>query len=83
MSGLLGSVVDTDALLEVVWVGFGAGVGVTAAFGVSILGGTRALDLARRGRPGEAVLYGVLGLAAIAFVTAAVVFGVVVMVNKD
>jgi hypothetical protein len=79
----IASVVDWDALLEVVWVSLLAGVGVTGAFGVAILGATRALDLSRDGRPGEAVIFGVVGLAALAAVIAAIVFGIVVMTSKD
>ena len=33
----------------------------TAAFGLAILGGTRALHLGREGRAGEATLFGLLG----------------------
>jgi hypothetical protein len=73
------SVVDWDALLTVVWASLAAGVGVTAAFGLAILGGTRALDLSRDGRPGEATLFGVVGVLAIVAVFAAIVFGILVL----
>ena len=80
---LIGSIVDGDALLDVLWISALAGVGVTAAFGFAILGATRAVDAGRSGRPVEAALYGALGAAALGAVVAAVVFGIVVMVRKD
>jgi hypothetical protein len=79
---LLASIVDGHALLQVIWVGAAAGIGVPAAFGVALLGVTRASDFSRDGRTAEAVLYGALGLVAFAVVVAAVVFGVVVMTHK-
>jgi hypothetical protein len=77
-----GSVVDGDALLEVLWSALAAGIGVTAVFGVAIYGFTRAVDLGRDGRTPEAAVVGALGLIALALVAAALVFGIVVMTNK-
>ena len=79
---LLASIVDGDALLELVWVGAAAGIGVPAAFGVALFGVTRAADLSRAGRGPEAALYGALGVVALAAVTAAVVFGIIIMTHK-
>lgn len=79
---MIASVVDTELLVEVVWVSLVAGIGVTAAFGFALLGATRALELGRDGRVGEATLFGVLGAVAMAAVVAAIVFGIVVLVNK-
>ena len=76
------AIVDGGDLLQVVWVSIVAGIGVTAAFGTAILGATRAVDLSRSGRPGEAALFTVIGLVAIAVVVAAVAFGIVVMTDK-
>ena len=76
---MIASIVDTDALLTVVWASLAAGVGVTAVYGLAILGGTRAFESARSGRIPEAVLFGVLGVAAIAAVAAALVFGILVL----
>jgi hypothetical protein len=79
---LLGSVVDLDALFEVIWVSFLAGIGVTAAWAFAILGSTRWVDLGRSGRTGEALVFGLVALAGFAIVLAAVVFGIVVMTHK-
>jgi hypothetical protein len=73
------SIVDWDALLTVVWASVAAGIGVTAAYGLVILGTTRAVDLSREGRVGEAVLFGVVGAVGIVTVFAAIVFGIVVL----
>jgi hypothetical protein len=75
----LASIVDWDALLTVVWVSLATGVGVTAAFGFAIFGGTRALDLGREGRVGEATLFGLAGALGIVTVLAAIVAGIVVL----
>jgi hypothetical protein len=73
------SIVDWDALLTVVWASAAAGVGVTAAYGLVILGTTRAVDLSRAGRTGEALLFGVVGAVGLVTVIAAIVFGIVVL----
>ena len=79
---MLATIVDGHALLQLVWVGAVAGVGVTAAFGFALLGVTRAADLGRHGRSGEALVYGAMGALALAVVLGAVVYGIVVMTQK-
>ena len=76
---VVASIVDWDALLTVAWASLAAGVGVTAAYGVAILGTTRAVALGREGRLGEAVLFAVVGAIAIVAVFAAIVFGILVL----
>ena len=73
------SIVDTDALLTVIWAALAAGVGVTGAFGLAILGGVRALELSREGRVGEAAIFGVVGVLGLAAVIVAITFGIVVL----
>jgi hypothetical protein len=73
------SIVDWDALLTVVWASAAAGIGVTAAYGLVILGTTRAVDLRRDGRTGEAIVFGVVGAVGIVTVCAAIVLGIVVL----
>jgi hypothetical protein len=79
---LLAEVVNGHDLLEVVWASLLAGIGVTAAYAFAILGGARAVDLTRSGRSAEAVIFGVVCALALAAVAAAVVYGIVIMVNK-
>jgi hypothetical protein len=76
---MIATTVDTDALLTVVWASLVAGVGVTGAFGLAILGSIRALELGREGRVGEATLFGVVGLFGVVAVIAAIAFGIVVL----
>jgi hypothetical protein len=73
------SIVDWDALLTVVWASAAAGVGVTAAYGLVILGTTRALDLSRQGRTAEAILFGAAGAVGIVTVVAAIALGIVAL----
>jgi hypothetical protein len=73
------SIVDWDALLTVVWASAAAGVGVTAAYGLVILGAARAVELGRKGRAGEALLFVAVGVAGLLTVGAAIVFGIVVL----
>jgi hypothetical protein len=76
---VIATVVDWDALLQVIWVSLAAGVGITAAWGFALLGSTRAVETGRDGRVGEAVLYAVVGVAAFALVVGAIVFGIVIL----
>jgi xanthine/uracil permease len=76
---VIATVVDWDALLQVIWVSLVAGVGVTAAWGFALLGTTRALENGRDGRPAEAAIYGALAVAGVATVVAAIVFAIVIL----
>jgi hypothetical protein len=78
---VIATVVDWDALLQVVWVSLLSGVGVTAAWAFALLGTTRALEYGREGRAGEAVIYGVVGVAGLVLVIGAIVFGIVVLIG--
>ena len=64
------------------WTAALAGVGVTAAYGTALLGLDRAVEFGRAGRPLEAAVYGVLAVVAGAVVAAALVFAIVVMVDR-
>jgi uncharacterized membrane protein len=78
----LATIVDTSDLLEVIWVSSLAGVGVTVAYGLALLGVDRTIEFARAGRGLEAIAYGVLAVLASAVVTASLVFGLIVMFAK-
>ena len=63
---LAAKLIDTNALLNVVWVSLAAAVGGTAAFSIAIAGATRFIDMRRAGRTAEASLFAIvtgLGLA--------------------
>jgi hypothetical protein len=78
---VIATVVDWDALLQVIWVSLVAGVGVTAAWGFALLGSTRAIEVGRAGRVAEAAIYAVVGVAGFVSVVAAIVFGIVILVG--
>ncbi len=73
--------IDWHGLLTVVWVSLVCGVGLTTAFGLAILGSTRAIELGRQGHLGKATLFGVLGAAGLAAVLTAIVFGIVIVAD--
>jgi hypothetical protein len=74
--------IDWDALLTVIWASIAAGLGVTAAYGLAILGTIRAIDYGRTGRVAEATVYALIGVLGAATVLAAIVFGIVVLSHK-
>ena len=78
----LATIVDTSDLLEVIWVSSLAGVGVTAAYGLALLGVDRAIEFGRAGRGLEAIAYGALAVLAGGAVAASLVFGLIVMFAK-
>ena len=78
---MIGAIVDTGDLVQVIWTSLAAGIGVTAVFGVAILGGSRAVESGRDGRLPEAAVFGALGVGALAAVVAAIAFGIVVLVE--
>jgi hypothetical protein len=73
------AMVDWDALLTAVWASLAAGVGVSAAFGFAILGGTRATELRREGHAGGALLFGAVGAIGALAVVGAIAFGLIVV----
>jgi hypothetical protein len=78
---MIASIVDTDALLQVIWVSLIAGVGVPACYALAILGAARALEFGRNGRPVEAVTFGVVGVLGLAVVVGSIVFGILTLVD--
>lgn len=79
---MFATIVDGDALLQVVWVSVVAGVGLTLAFSVAIAAGARAGSARRSGAGGAALgWYAVAGLCGLLCVVA-VVLGVAVMLSK-
>jgi hypothetical protein len=79
---VLGDVVHTGELIEVVWTSLAAGIGVCAVFSLAIVGFARALDMRREGQAVAASAYFALMVVAFLAVMAVVVFGVIVMTSK-
>jgi hypothetical protein len=78
---MIASIVDTDALLQVIWVSLLAGVGVPSCYALAILGSSRAIEFGRNGRVGEAVVFAVVGIVGFAVVIASIVFGILTLIN--
>jgi hypothetical protein len=79
---ILASLIEGKEMLETVVASVVAGLGVTAAFSLAIWGVGRFIELSGRGErvaAGGAALVAALSLA---FVAAALVFGIVVMTGK-
>jgi hypothetical protein len=79
---LADKLVDTHALLNVVWASLAAGVGGTAAFSLAIVGATRFLDLRREGRGAEATIFVLLAVTGVALCVGAVALGLYAIINK-
>jgi hypothetical protein len=79
---MIATVVDWAALRDVVVYSLAAGVGVTVAFSLAILGLTRLADMRRDGRTGEAFAYAALATLGLAVSATAVVIGIILMTSK-
>jgi hypothetical protein len=79
---VIATVVDWAALRDVVVASLAAGVGITVAFSLAIMGLTRLADMRRDGRVVEAWAYGALAFGGLAVSAAAVIGGIVLMTSK-
>jgi hypothetical protein len=79
---LASKLIDTDALLNVVWVSFAGAVGGTAAFSIAIAGAARFFDLRRDGRTTEAGMFAAVAGLALAVCLGAVALGLYEIIKK-
>jgi hypothetical protein len=79
---VLATVIDVEALRDVVVWAFCAGIGVTAVFGFVIYGSTRFADLRREGNAVAAAVVGALAVVGVVAFLGAVVVGILVMTSK-
>jgi hypothetical protein len=80
---ILATVVDWEALLDVVIASLLGAVGVTVTFSLAIYGATRFAEVRRQARAGGGALaYGALAVGGLAVTTLAVAIGLVVMLSK-
>lgn len=79
---MIATVVDWSALRDVVVASLAAGIGVTVAFSVAILGLTRFAEARRDGRLPEAWAFAGLAIFGLAVSATAVVLGIVLMTSK-
>ncbi len=83
MSALVfAEIVDWGQLLEVVEAGLLAGVGISIAFSLVILGTVRAGEAQQQSRPAAMVLYGAVALVGLAVCLGAIGFGISTMLAK-
>ncbi len=76
-----GAAVDVSDLLQTVAASFVAGIGVTTAFSLAILGVARFADARRDGRPASAVAFATLAVAGLVVTFGAVVLGIALMAS--
>jgi hypothetical protein len=74
--------IDTEALLELVWAAPLAALAVTVAWGMVIVGTTRASDARREARSSAVVLNALMAVAGALLFAAAIVFGFIVLTSK-
>jgi hypothetical protein len=79
---VIATVVDWAALRDVVLASLAAGVGVTVAFSLAILGLTRFADMRRDERVVEAWGFAALAVVGLAISATAVVYGIILMTSK-
>jgi hypothetical protein len=75
--------VEAGDIVQVVWVSLLAGVFVTAAYALVVLGGARSAEARRAGDGTAALVWAGVAVLAFAAFAAAVVFGVHIMLSKD
>lgn len=82
MTPILAEIVEVDALWKTTAAAIAAGVGITLAFSLGLLGWTRAHESRLDGRALVTGLWGLLALVGAACVIAALVLGLIIMANK-
>jgi hypothetical protein len=82
MTLVAASIVDVDALVEVIAVSFAAGVNVTAAYAAAIVGMTRLGESRRASRTAAATAYTWLALVALVVSVGGVVLGIFVVATN-
>jgi hypothetical protein len=78
----VGSAVDTHVLLQTVWVGLAAGIGVAVSFSFVVLGAARVQEARERGNMLSLGFYGLLAALSLLFFLRGIVVGLIVMTNK-
>jgi hypothetical protein len=76
-------VIDTTALLKMLYTSLAASIGITIIFATAILAAIRATELRRANRDAAATAYAVLATVAIALAAAIVIYGVVLVAQKS
>jgi len=80
---MLASVVDWDALGQVVLYSVIAGIGVPAVYALAVLGAGRSMDAQRERRGGLATAYALIAFVGGAACLAAIAYGIWLMTQKS
>jgi hypothetical protein len=80
---MMAGLIDTGALLKLLYSSLAAGVSVAVVFSLAILGATRSSDMRRSGRSAAASAYVALTVLALILAAAIVVYGLVLMARKS
>jgi hypothetical protein len=81
IEAVIATVVNTTELWQTVAAAFIAGVGVTSAFSLAVLGGARFAEATRDGRPFVAAMSAALAIAGLLATAAGIAVGVIVMTS--
>jgi Na+/H+-dicarboxylate symporter len=76
------ALIDTSALLKMIYASAIAGVSVAVVFSLVILGVTRASDMRRLRRGGASAAYGALAVICLVLSTGIVVYGLILVTRK-
>jgi hypothetical protein len=79
---IVAKIIDGHAAWQAVWTAAVSGVVVTIVFSLAVLGATRSTDMRRDDRPGQAAMYAVLALVALAATLGAVVYAITLITTK-
>jgi hypothetical protein len=82
VTGIAGTIVDWNKILEVIVASALAGTGVTVAFSLAIFGTARFADRRGEGRYPAATFFGAIAALGYAVCVAGLVFGIIVMSKK-
>ena len=75
--------IDAGQIAEVIWVSLLAGVGITGAYSLVVLGSARSLQARRSGQAFASVAYAGLAVVVFCLFAAAVAYGVHIMLSKS
>jgi hypothetical protein len=76
------ALIDTHALLKMVYASLAAGVGVAVIFAVALLGAIRSSDMRRARHAGAAAAFAALAAVGVLVCCAAVVYGLTLVARK-
>jgi uncharacterized membrane protein SpoIIM required for sporulation len=77
------AVVEVGQIFEVIWVSLAAGVGITIAYSLVVLGTGRSAEARRVGRGAASFIYGAMAVFFLAVFLGMIVLGVQIMLTKE